>query len=592
MRLAALSLAVLALSALSAEPATLTIVTNLPLGGTVSGGGQYTAGAAPAIDIQAFRGYYVKDVSAKFLWTPAPSWSPLDLWNQQIAVDINTFLGSVADWTIITNDTETLPGLNGDAMVTVTFDSCYPRILEQPKDQILLGGTNAQLRGTAFGRQPYTFQWWKDGVPIPGATNAFVSTTISDSLSSILSLTNLSTANSGQYFFSVSNIFGVSNSAPANFVVKDILFTVDGQQIVASNANVGVQNAISIQSRFPNGSIFYTLDGSQPDFGSTPYAGPFSVSQNATVRAVAYSADFSQSVLSEPLEISIVPVYGLTTIFGAGGYALLDPPGPFYLSNAVVTVSPVAYPGWTFMSWDGDLFSGTATNTIVMDRSKVIRPTFGTTLSATTAGNGSVSISPSFPLYPAGTLVTFTAMPAASNYFALWGNAGSGSVNPFQLAVGNPTQTVSALFAPLQAGQVTLTVLSEGGGSTKTATAWTNRYALGITNVITATPFGEQRFLGWSGDATGTNREVEIIMDSSKVITAHFTHSMSLTLDTFLPLELSCFGVEGDLLEFQASTNAVDWVPLATITNFTGRATYSDQESPHFPYRIYRAVRR
>src|SRR5207249_851790 len=45
---------------------------------------------------------------------------------------------------------------------------------------------------------------------------------------------------------------------------------------------------IDIRSTFPNGYIFYSLDGSDPDSGLL-YSGPFTIAQSAIVQAVAYS---------------------------------------------------------------------------------------------------------------------------------------------------------------------------------------------------------------------------------------------------------------------------------------------------------------
>jgi len=51
------------------------------------------------------------------------------------------------------------------------------------------------------------------------------------------------------------------------------------------------QSTISMTTEFPNGSIFYTTDGSEPSFASEPYQGPFVVTQTTTIRAIGYSLD-------------------------------------------------------------------------------------------------------------------------------------------------------------------------------------------------------------------------------------------------------------------------------------------------------------
>ena len=65
-------------------------------------------------------------------------------------------------------------------------------------------------------------------------------------------------------------------------------------------------------------------------------------------------------------------------------------------------------------------------------------------------------------LYPYGAFARLTALPQPGNAFALWGNAGGGTNNPLILQVTNSHPTVSAAFAPLSAGQSSLTSLADG----------------------------------------------------------------------------------------------------------------------------------
>ena len=50
---------------------------------------------------------------------------------------------------------------------------------------------------------------------------------------------------------------------------------------------------------------------------------------------------------------------------------------------------------------------------------------------------------------------------------------------------------------------------------------------------LTAVPDAGQEFLGWSGDADGTNHLLVLTMNQSRVITAHFTRRPRLELFTF-----------------------------------------------------------
>src|SRR5206468_585940 len=120
-----------------------------------------------------------------------------------------------------------------------------------------------------------------------------------------------------------------------------------------------------------------------------------------------------------------------------------------------------------------------------------------------------------------------TALPQSGNYFASWSGAGSGMSNPLELVVSNAHLAVTAMFQPLSAGQYALTALADGFGSV-TSSPQANRFASGANVTLTATPDAGQQFLGWSGDASGTQTPLPVLMSSSKVITARFTRRPSL----------------------------------------------------------------
>ena len=123
---------------------------------------------------------------------------------------------------------------------------------------------------------------------------------------------------------------------------------------------------MTISSSFANGTIFYSLDGSTPNFFSTRYSGPFSVSQTATLKAVAYSSDFSAAPESDPVTITILPVYTLSSSVPGGGSVAFSPPGGQYISGTSVTITATPAPWWSFMNWSGDAGGTSASTTATM----------------------------------------------------------------------------------------------------------------------------------------------------------------------------------------------------------------------------------
>src|SRR6185436_5709939 len=149
---------------------------------------------------------------------------------------------------------------------------------------------------------------------------------------------------------------------------------------------------VSFRVPFTNGNLFYTLDGSSPSLNSSNYAGPFTLTNSATIRVIAYSADLSQSSQLGPIQVVIVPVYSLTiTTLGEGTVAANPSPGP-YPSNTVVAVTATPVANWIFLGWTGDATGPNPAITVTMDHDK--------------------SVQAEFSLVPGGIPPTITAPPA------------------------------------------------------------------------------------------------------------------------------------------------------------------------------------
>lgn len=104
---------------------------------------------------------------------------------------------------IVTNTAGSVP--SDDATLTVNV---LPSITTQPVDvKVSVGGT-ATFTVVATGTGPLTYQWRKGNTPIAGATSA------------TLTLTNVQTAQAGNYAVDVSNVAGSVKSSAAKLTVK------------------------------------------------------------------------------------------------------------------------------------------------------------------------------------------------------------------------------------------------------------------------------------------------------------------------------------------------------------------------------------
>ena len=385
-------------------------------------------------------------------------------------------------------------------------------------------------------------------------------------------------------------IGGVSRLAPIGMPAV----VVDGVFILTSSASARGSATATLSTTFPGGWLFYTLDGSDPAASGTFYTGQFTVRKARLLRTLAYNADFTQSVVGDPVSIVILPT--LTGFTEGGGSLALDPPAGAYFSNSLAVVTATPAPGWAFLQWLGDAAGANPVVSVSMTRNKTVRAMFGTTLSTTVAGSGSIVVSPVSPWHPYGSQVRLTAIPATGNYLVFWANAAAGQTNnPLTFPITNANPTVTAVFASLSGTQTyALTVLPDGRGQV-TPTPPGNRFPLNTNVLLQATPDSGQDFLGWSGAATGNQNPLLVTMNSNQVITASFTKRPRLHGEANPDLlaqdgfRLTLAGESATVYELFGSTDWSAWPPLGTVTNDWGTVQFTDPTAATNAGRFYRA---
>ncbi|MCC7485544.1 MAG: hypothetical protein IT529_11235, partial [Burkholderiales bacterium] len=117
-----------------------------------------------------------------------------------------------------------------------------PDITPQPIGKVVVPGENYTLTSGGSSNVPTTFQWRKDGVAIPGATTATLTTPPNalPTWSSSLALTNIQTANLGSYTLVATNLAGTttSNAAVISFTPPPTFATQPTGQNVAPGTTV------------------------------------------------------------------------------------------------------------------------------------------------------------------------------------------------------------------------------------------------------------------------------------------------------------------------------------------------------------------
>ncbi len=148
------------------------------------------------------------------------------------------------------------------------------------------------------------------------------------------------------------------------------------------------------------------------------------------------------------------------------------------------------------------------------------------TVSASPANGGTVGGGGSFA---AGSSTTVTATPGSNYVFANWTQGGIVvSTSPSYTNTINSDETLVANF--LQAFTLTVNALPANGGTVSGAGTF---LAGSTSNLVTATPASGFEFIGWTGDATGTNPQLAETMTTNINVTANFAaigSNISLTV--------------------------------------------------------------
>ena len=211
---------------------------------------------------------------------------------------------------------------------------------------------------------------------------------------------------------------------------------------------------MTLQTAFPGGYIFYTLDGTTPTFSSPLYMGPIIITNTTTIRALSLSLDFSQYLPSPPAQIIILK--NALTVSGGGGYISANPSQPLYENGTVVTLTAIPDSGWTFDHWQGSASGTNNPLTVTMNSDKQVQAVFTTTILTNTVGPGHIELSDYGPV-AYGATIQLRAIPDPGYVFLLWGGAVSGTANPRTFTVNDAMPNLAALFTTAPAGAPAIT---------------------------------------------------------------------------------------------------------------------------------------
>jgi hypothetical protein len=99
--------------------------------------------------------------------------------------------------------------------------------------------------------------------------------------------------------------------------VLDLVTLVNGVEVTTTQ-NLLPPAKVSFKLGRPDWVVLYSLDGTQPTDTSLFYLDPFTLEQSATVWPIAFSPDFSQSVVGLPIRVNLLRSQTLTLTGGQG----------------------------------------------------------------------------------------------------------------------------------------------------------------------------------------------------------------------------------------------------------------------------------
>lgn len=326
-------------------------------------------------------------------------------------------------------------------------------------------------------------------------------------------------SDAGNYSVVVSNTAGSATSSNAVLAVTlpgAPIIRVDNQVVVGSVTKVFPATAsVTMASGYANGIIYYTLNGSAPNFGSALYNAPIIVSNSVVVRALGLNVDTFETAEAPAVTVNILPTYALTlTTSGSGMLTAAPSPGP-YASNSVVTVTALENSAWRFDHWSGDAGGSVNPLNVTMDRPKLVQAVFVQLLpvSARTLGGGSVTVTPAQASYASNSLVSVSATASNGWTFLHWSGDASGTNNPLILTVNAP-KSVAAVFGT--------TVGTSVIGSGVIELNATNPVPYGTVVRATAIPSNGSYFAQWGSALTGTNSPAEFAVVNTNPVRAVF----------------------------------------------------------------------
>ncbi|HPO16969.1 MAG TPA: hypothetical protein PLI09_26260 [Candidatus Hydrogenedentes bacterium] len=218
----------------------------------------------------------------------------------------------------------------------------------------------------------------------------------------------------------------------------------------------------------------------------------------------------------------------LTVAISGGGTTDPEPGAHEYAPDTPVTVTASNTPCWVFDHWEGDLGGNdpqSATLNLTMNQEYSVSAVFVRTcylLMLAAQGDGTTLPAAGVSEQPLDGQVEVAAIPnSPAVAFDHW-EGDIGDNDPLLDIISllmNQDRSVMAVFSP---ADVVLSLASSGPGTTEPVPGEYG-FLLGRVVNISAVPDMDAFFSGWTGDVQSLNLSLDLVMDASKSLAAHFS---------------------------------------------------------------------
>lgn len=143
-------------------------------------------------------------------------------------------------------------------------------------------------------------------------------------------------------------------------------------------------------------------------------------------------------------------------------------------------------------------------------------------------GQGSTSPAAGTHTYDEGEEVTIGAIPDYGWIFDKWTGDVSGTENEINVTIDEDKSVTAVFEEEVEHYGLSVDIIGDG---TVNVNPDLDEYEEGASVTLTAVPSDNFEFLEWSGDVTGTDKEITVVMDEDKEITANFEEEPYLPPD-------------------------------------------------------------